>query len=435
MLTKTVPLHALPAIREALAQCHARDIRHATRAGVEAPPAPILTLGEPWVVAECPACGRFDGSPIAFLSSCHRAPVAHMALIEVTLTGTRPTVGAWELLAVVEGQPRDFEGQPSPNMVRMVPGAALSDTECAPWRDADATHCDHCNVRRSRSETFLCREVATGKIVQVGRQCLTAFLGGESYASIVARLAWPQALEPSGGGDEEGCGGRWARPAPETTRVLALTVSVVRRFGWVSKSAATDTALPTASIVQDLCNPPPPGTQAHIAWARLMAEVAPEDGDIDHATAALTWAREEFAPRSDFDWNLRTAARLATVERYGVACYVVPAYDRAMGRATARRALSEAQGPTAHLGAVGDKKVSVTGILEACHASETQFGTTTRIVVRSGTTLAVWWKSGPADATWRVGANVRMVGTIKAHESFKGDAQTIMTRCKLEILP
>lgn len=433
-----VPAHAVPQIRAALDKAAAADRRHAARLNLPVPAAPVLTVGEERQVRECNACRCQTTDTEQWLSMCCTAPARLLTLMPVTISAPRPTCGAWELLAVVEGQPNDFEGKRSPNLLRGVPGSTEG-LNLDAWRWGDATNCDHCIKSRRRNETFLVLSLETGEIKQVGRQCLAAFLGDQTYESIIRRLAWRDLLDDSGAGmddGEGGWGGRWGHPDPDIETVLALTACVIRNDGWLSKTAARerfDGSQATATQVNSLLHPPREGTKEFAEWRKEVARLAPQPSDMEHATAALAWVRT-ITPRSDYDWTIHTAGRLTHVAHMGVVCSIVPAYTRMLGREIEKRTRRAEAPPSRHIGTVNEK-LSVTGICESARAVQGERFTSTSItVVADDGTVVQWWKSGIVDEVI-AGRRVTITGKVKKHGAYDGRDITTLTRCKLEVLP
>ena len=469
----TIDATRLPLIRAALVEAHTSDVRHAERHGWPVPEAPTLAIECEWSYRECLKCrraGKVLGVPSApdagdlsdlwypttadqWLSSCCQALTRRHDLARVKVTCGRPTLGDWELVAVIEGMAPDHEGNPSPNMIRKVPGSDVEVPER--FRTDDYTWCDHCEVRRQRSETFLLWRASDRHMMQVGRQCLAAFLGGVPFESIVRRLAWLQALIERFGSEEGGGGGGDDRPA-KIEDVLAITACVIRNDGWMSKGKAMEWGKEsTASRVEFVLYPPDrdASESERRRWREEVARLAPQNGDMARAVGALAWARG-LDGRSDYELNLRTACMQATVNgrNMGIVCSAVAGYDRHTGRETERRRLASL--PTIHYGQPGGKigakvgkgKKAVlgapfVGVIERLMPRENDFGTTTLVVARGtapgaeeGTTLINWWMSGPAPDAWRPGLTCEIRGTIKKHDVYHGRNITVMTRCALTIV-
>lgn len=469
----TVDASRLPLIRAALTEAHASDVKHAERHGWPTPEAPTLEIEAEWSYLRCLKCNRpgvipgvphcGDGSTDAtgfwhattadqWLSSCCQYLTRRHDLARVKVTCGRPTLGDWELVAVIEGMEPDHEGNPSPNMIRKVPG---SDVEVPDrYRADDPTWCDHCEVNRQRSETFLLYRASDRHMMQVGRQCLAAFLGGVPFESIVRRLAWLRALIERVA--SEGWGPGRSVPDPKIEDVLAITACVIRNDGWMSKGKATEWGkLSTASKVEFVLYPPGRGASESERrhWREEVTRLAPQNGDMARAVEALAWARA-LDGRSDYELNLRTACMQATVNgrNMGIVCSAVAGYDRHTGREAERKRIAAL--PTVHYGQPGGKigakvgkgKKAVpgapfVGVIERMMPRENDFGTTTLIVARGtapgaeeGSTLINWWMSGPAPDAWQPGLTCEIRGTIKKHDVYHGRNITVMTRCALTIV-
>ena len=84
-----------------------------------------------------------------------------------------------------------------------------------------------------------------------------------------------------------------------------------------------------------------------------------------------------------------------------------------------------------HVGAIGDKKVARVAMLEAIIPCETAFGRSYLHKFRSDAGESLVWFTASGDLDSRdVGTWIRVVGTVKAHKEYHGEAQTTLTRCK-----
>ena len=79
----------------------------------------------------------------------------------VTVAGETPRVNGWEFLATLQHLGEDG------NIIRAIPGEKLA----IEYRSAKPI-CQHCNVDRRRNDTYVLREIATGALKQIGRNCL-----------------------------------------------------------------------------------------------------------------------------------------------------------------------------------------------------------------------------------------------------------------------
>lgn len=86
------------------------------------------------------------------------------------LSPKTPKVDGWEFVAALT----HVDGIGS--VLRVCPGATVSEGELAKYRKASPDNCDHCHTSRKRNDTFVIRN-REGSLCQVGRQCLAAYTG------------------------------------------------------------------------------------------------------------------------------------------------------------------------------------------------------------------------------------------------------------------
>ena len=421
---QSFPAHKLGAARHALETAHRRLIRSAARAGQPAPAAPTLAVVRERVESACTECKTITEGFFGKCLACKRGYTVSRKVVDLEITCERPKLAGWEFLAVVE----PLEGG---NLICQVPGADVAEGELSGWREGAIT-CDHCRAARRRLETFIVRAdgsdptIPAGTYKQVGRNCLEAFLGGKSAAAIVASLAWPTLVREAG---EEGGGMSSGPNVYEPVEFMTWVAAVVRINGWVSKGQARDRedVRATADVAQYLLTPPY-SPQARAEWEKARAEYRPTDDDSTRAAAALTWAAD-LAGHTDYERNLSLVARQSCLEpsHAGILASAIAAHARFVGEQVKREA--RAASPSAHLGAVGEKKHDFgVVVLERVNSIETDYGPLHIHTFRDASGNAIVWRTGAHNYT--PGVNYTLTGTVKAHSEFRGEKQTEVTRCK-----
>lgn len=420
------PAYKLETAKHELSKAWKRACRHAAKAGQPAPMEPTLVVVATYVESRCTQCktvtrGYAGGSCIV----CRRGYLESREVITLEITGERPKLAGWEFLAVVE----PLEGG---NLVKQTPCAEIKDGELDAWRQGTIM-CDHCQTIRRRTETFIVRAdgsdpaIPAGTYKQVGRNCLEAFLGGKSPATIVAMLGYDKIVRDAGGDEDGGWGGGSEARVFDHLEFLSWTAAVIRKNGWMSRSAARDSYVPklsTSDVVLRLMVRP---FGDDTAWKEGRAEYAPTDEDKARAEAAFTWAKELHGS-TDYEQNLALVARQSVLSysHAGIMASAIPSHTKALGREIERA--RKAQNPSQHVGAVGDK-LELELTLERVVEMSTQWGASNILCMRDDAGNLLVWKTGAAGGT--PGDRIKLTGKVKKHSEFRGELQTELTRCKI----
>jgi len=450
-MSKTIierfPAYRLDEARQAIEKAHARIVRAAAKTGQIAPAAPELVIVNERVESRCHDCKTTtDGFPPEF-HLCRGTTVrtstdgvwTSRQLVDLELIAARPVLAGWDFLAVIE----PLEGG---NLLRQVPGAAVAEGELAPWRQGQIS-CNHCGTSRRRTETFIVRAdgsdpaIAAGTYKQVGRNCLESFLGGKSPASIVAQLAWPDVVRTAGEDGEGGWGGGSSPRVFQPEIVLAQTAACIRLDGWVSRSQARADAddFGTGRYVQSTADQvcylltPPFGGDPRGDWRRECERCRPTDADIARGTAALAWARA-LIPTSDYEHNLSLVAQQPVVQHahLGILTSAVAVHGRILEREVeSRRNARQNARPSQHVGEVGqrlDLELEVQRVI----SRDTDYGVLHIISMRDQAGNLIVWMTGSATAT--AGDRLSVRGTVKKHNEYNGEQQTVLTRCRATLV-
>jgi hypothetical protein len=415
------PAYRLDEARQALERAHTRIVRAAAKTGQIAPAAPELVIVNERVESRCHDCKTTtDGFPPEF-HLCRGTPVrtstdgawTSRQLVDLELIAARPVLAGWDFLAVIE----PLEGG---NLLRQVPGADVAEGELAPWRQGRIS-CNHCGTSRRRTETFIVRAdgsdpaIAAGTYKQVGRNCLESFLGGKSPASIVAQLAWPDVVRTAGEDGEGGWGGGSSPRVFQPEIFLAQTAACIRLDGWVSRSQARADAddFGTGRYVQSTADQvcylltPPFGGDPRGDWRAACERCRPTDADIARGTAALAWART-MVPTS------------------------VSAHGRILEREIEARCHTRTGGrPSQHVGEVG-QRLDLELEVQHVNSRDTDYGLLHIISMRDQIGNLIVWMTGSTTAT--AGDRFHVRGTVKKHNEYQAEQQTVLTRCRAVLI-
>lgn len=328
----------------------------------------------------------------------------------------RPTIGygGWTFAASVSFE----EGG---TLVNAVPGQDLTG-----WVRPQAHLCEHCGFVRNRVKSFVLRNDETGEFMQIGSSCLTLFLG---VKPALWAVGWelPEQSEAS-----------YSDSTPRSyNRNIWLAISLAvseNGAGFVSKGKAREgEQQSTSGLVMDVYSPSPFAMRdmEHRAWvAEMQAKAEGILAEQPELIAEVIAAGHRVGLDSDYGMNLAVVLESETVSGrgLGILTSVVGVYNREQVREAERKATPAVQGflgePKERL---KDLSVTVTGLKYLDGA----YGTTTLVSMRAASGHTVkWFASGVKE--FEVGDEMVIDATIKAHEQYNGQDQTMLTRCKVK---
>jgi hypothetical protein len=340
----------------------------------------------------------------------------------VAISGVEPCIQGWRFVGKIEFA--SFG-----NVVKPISEESLD----ARYRTVGPI-CEHCNSKRRRNDIFILRH-ESGEEKLVGRNCLADFLR-DGDAETLARFAefadqFTKLSESVCEGDYESFGE--GRPAPYVTMLnyLAMTSCVIRKFGWLSKTASREVdAMPTTYWL-GCCY-----------FGRKTAEfiekneLYPNEKDLTRAAAALAWATTK---RGDASEYLDTIARLAGCEnvqwRYdGYIASIISAYARETEQEIERK---KRKAERCFIGTVGERLRSLPVEVLRLRFTDGFYGPKTIVTLEAtvGDKRAVltWFATGGRDGDFSEGDKIVVDATVKKHESDDkyGDS-TIVSRVSVK---
>lgn len=342
--------------------------------------------------------------------------------VEVEVLGSQPRLpGGWVLLAVMDHR----EALP---IVKSVPGRELP----AGQRDRGPL-CDRCGKNRRRTDTFVLQD-ESGKVVQVGRNCLGDFLGAAGDNPERLLLFWTAALGVLDGYDDEGGWGGRIVPRLSVTETVLLSAAVIDQEGWVSKAVAqNENRYATASTVADIIWPRKLDGQAAVEFGKLRDAIEARINDTlrAEATAAIEWAKGHAESDSDYLHNLAALALSDVVSdnKLGLLVSLIASYRREQDRLVEAERRQVAGAASRHVGQVKERMELGLTLTGKPRAFDGDFGTSYLAEFTDGTNLFVWWASSdPVSNGWEIGVERQAKATVKKHESFKGVDRTVVNR-------
>jgi len=330
-------------------------------------------------------------------------------LLEIIMKGETPKLNGWKLLATLQHDPNL-----DANIVKTVPGESVPEG----YRTRPGV-CDHCGYTRIRKETFVVQH-EDGDIKQVGRQCVADFLGRD-LLNLIKTYEWFEATVHH---INESWGIRDEREAYSLEAYLAMTNAVIRKYGWVSGSKSRETmATSTATEVNEQFNP------LARQYMKSDEKVDYLDSDKEYAVMVIEWAKNLGDNLSDYEHNIKTIAHQEVVIRktQGYAASMIMAYKK-VNEVYEKKVNKVSE----FYGNVNDK-INLNLTFKATYSFEGYYGVVHlhKFVAEDGNVF-IWQASRFIAFTEDALYNVK--GAIKQHKEYKNIKQTILTRCKVEVI-
>lgn len=334
--------------------------------------------------------------------------------------------GGWTILAVKKHDP----AMDRPLVTR------TSDDELPKRFYAMGPECQHCQLSRIRTTTIVLKS-EDGKLIQVGKSCLKDFLGHYPESAI----SYAMALSDVNGWllsklDEEAGPPRARDSGVEIVFFLSLAVYFVSRDGYVKSRATDDRGMPLASTADTIAE-----YLVDVSKGRTkQIEITPEH--TQRARTVLAWAKEASkTQQGDYWWNVGAALSIdwVTMRTQGIVASLVAAYNRHLEK-KAKAAASQKAGANEWVGTVGERLKGLKLNLVRKIVNDGMYGTTyiLKFVDDAGHSFT-WFSSSGTDAKgeiWGEGGEVYYgTGTVKKHDTFREEKQTILTRATLSKEP
>jgi hypothetical protein len=322
---------------------------------------------------------------------------------------------------------------------------------------AGDTHCDHCGTDRNRTRLYLVRNDATGEIIQLGHSCIELFTGFSPKGLFALEFD----AELTGLGDDDEVGGSFG------DRDYAVSVDKVIALAWAYSnegrsyvSAKIDWKIGTGQKVRNhvFGGYPRRGNfgKDEAAYTKACneyeaaAEVAKNLIAEGTLLAAIKASAETVAADSDYGRNLRVILAGETVSgrNLGILASIVSVYAREKELAVKRAAApAKVQGFLAPVKTRIKTPIELT--VEILRSREGDYGWSTWLVGTTPEGLTVTWNAsgrngfekwvatgeGPTEGSWEeleVGDKLVLeAATVKAHETYQGTDQTVLTRAKV----
>lgn len=400
----------------------------------------------------------FEDRKIKRLDAQHKEIERIVRFYRVDVTGEKPKFAGWKFVGTLE---HTTEG----NLLRLLPNET-----CPEHFRTLAPYCDHCQVKnRVRKDTYIVAH-ENGEFKQVGSGCIKDFLGAASPQSIAKMaenwISFQDLLEVTKGtGDGMGAyvnverwdimaflskvcaivrvdNGRFVSRAAvnrmiekygEGCRTPEVTGQKAFEMEWPS----ADTLKYRRDDVAKYATLPEDEKMAEkvIEWAMGEFGGGLSDTDADSIQASIL-GTQQGRQLNDFEHNLYVVAKGQSIERrtMGIAAYLVQAYRKAHNLVPEYKPKQRLT--SNFIGTVGERLRMVEVTLEkriTWNSMELGEGVIFKMVTKEGNVLT--WKTYnvASEKDMEEGRSYAITGTVKKHEDYKGEKQTILSRLNVDL--
>lgn len=311
------------------------------------------------------------------------------------------TVGNWQFVAKVETL------DSGKNIFHAVPDSVkvpkhYIETGC---------RCEHCNVNRYRKTTYIVKDKDSDSFRQVGSTCLTDFLGKDftsafAFESEIWNIINLAAESFYGSFSDR----NWINI--ETT--FAEASNVIRANGFRSKKAEGEgQGISTATLLLRL---------------KETGKLTVEDCDKQKAKDVIDWINtfDVSSIENEYLEKLFYLVDAGSCEgkNLGIIVSAVSAYDRHLQKIEDEKR----KGKSEYVGTVKKREDFSLVCVSVIALPDYGFGPSFVNIFRDEKENCLTWKTS---FSFEVGESVKLKGTVKEHAEYRGEKQTVLTRCKV----
>lgn len=295
-------------------------------------------------------------------------------------------------------------------------------------------HCDHCNKKVHRNSVVIL-ENESGERKVVGTSCVKEFTSGldgnliaevNDYMRILEmRNSELDSLMSGEGDDSESFFGRCGVITYDVVDVVSVAKKIIDSRGFESSNSMNAT------------------------WKFIMLEIDDYRNEVENeALDAVEWIKslsEDEVLKSNYLFNLKQIidAGYCTARHFGFLASLIPAYRKS----EYKRLRDNNNKESNYVGNVGDK-LSVKVVYLNTFSYDTHFGSSHIHLFMDENGNIFKWSTGTGlrftvndsrsnYSQWYGldrGATIQLSGKIKEHSEYRNQKQTVLTRCKYEVL-
>lgn len=292
--------------------------------------------------------------------------------------------------------------------------------------------CEHCHVQRERLNLYVIHNMETDEWKQVGKSCLKSYTNGLSAEYVAAWMSAIDILTDAEGqllGDVgyELLDGK-CHPYYEIERILSAAVAVTNKYGYCKADDSPSTKNIVKSIILN-------GIER---TEQLYHLNLPTEDEIFSASVSETvktiidYYKSIDNSKNEFLHNVQVilSERYCEPKNFGLLAYLPFGYKRAMEEAAREQRGQEANADCQYFGEIGKRYKNIAITLSTLTSYETDYGMTIIYKMMDTENYVFTWKTSKY---FEPGQYIAIM-SVKDHKEYRGQKQTEVTRCKLELI-
>lgn len=293
--------------------------------------------------------------------------------------------------------------------------------------------CEHCNTKRQRNNLYVIHNTETDEWKQVGGNCLKLYTGGLNMEYVAAYMDGIIELEEFDGIVGHG------KAYYHVDEVISYAVEVIAKVGYFNAQSALPTKYLVSELMHNSLAKAIENINEEFKIARLNVRVCEYDFHKENTKDIVEKIINHYKNMEDgseFIHNVKVMLNEEYVlaKNFGFLCYLPKGYEKYIQIEAEKEAEKAKKIETRYFGEVGKRyKDKVIEDVTLITAWETQWGVTHvyKITLEDGHILT--WKTSNGLYLDRNENADKISFTVKEHKEYKGEKQTEVTRCKVDI--
>lgn len=325
---------------------------------------------------------------------------------EVLISGITPKIEGWEFWARI-----DYH-RSSGNVIYAAPGKSIPEK----YYSIDSV-CEHCNMNRKRKTGYLLHHTETGEFKVVGSTCISEFFNAVTPESVAKYFETIRKSISYAKGCSKLSDTIISYGSIVVEEFVSATIEAINLWGWYSSTQAKETgnySQSTAAKAQAIYN------------GRDNSSPVPH---LDESIKIVNWAKnlsDDEIVGNNFLNNIRVIARdgVARISDENMIAGMVRAYQNKFNPHDSK-ILDLTK--SVHVGKLGDKVEMGVTVISSFFSVNGGFEVVK--LLDSQGNVFTWFNHGKTRS--KKDDTLKIKGTVKAHNEYKGVKETILTRVKI----